>query len=133
MATLAQIVVLAQNKVFSARLQAAAMTIALEVMAEAESVFANANRRSLASGVIAQPDAYEARMAIAVLTDDATYRTQAVDPAKGQPSTAADVKLDATADKDLLTRLRAVWNLLAGVMPETPTIPGGDLPPPGVG
>jgi hypothetical protein len=132
-ATLAQQVALASNRDFSARLIAGAVTVALDVLAEPETVWGNPARRSLALGVLGNPTGYETRLAYAVLTDAATYTSQALDPTKGKPSTAADVKIDATADKDLMTRLRGVWNLIAGVPPETVTLPGGDLPPSGVG
>jgi cell division septation protein DedD len=132
-ATLAQQVALAGNRDFSARLIAAAVTVALDVLAEPETVWGNAGRRSLALGVLGNPTSYEVRLAYAVLTDPATFVSQAFDPTKGKPTAATDVKIDATADKDLLTRLRAVWTLVAGVPPQTVTIPGGDLPPAGVG
>lgn len=133
MATLAQQVALAGNRDFSARLIAGAVTIALDVLAEPESTWGNANRRSLALGVLGNPTGYETRLAYAVLTDPVTFTSQALDPTKGKPTAATDVKIDVAADKELLTRLRAVWNLIAGVPPEPVTLPGGDLPPSGIG
>lgn len=76
MATLAQQVALAGNKVFSARLQAAGATIALEVLAEPAQVYGNPLRRSFASGVLGAPEGFEQRLAIAVLTDPATFASQ---------------------------------------------------------
>lgn len=112
MATLAQQVTLASNKVFSARLQAAGATVALEVLSEQEHIRGNPLRRSLAMGVLGTPEGFETRLAIAALTDDATFASQ-VSVGGGNPSP----KVDADADAALLTRLRAVWSLMAGVPP----------------
>jgi len=114
-ATLAQQVALAANKSFSARLQAAGATVALEVLAEPSTVHGNALRRSFATGVLSQPDAFEMRLAIAVLTDAATFDSQSTPGSGASPS--AQAKTDAAADDALLARLRAVWSLLAGVPP----------------
>ena len=111
MATLAQQVALAGNKTFSARLQAAGATVALEVLAESTTAYGNPLRRSFATGVLGTPGGFEQRLAIAVLTDDATYQSQVSNPA-GQPKT------DAEADDALLARLRAVWSLMSGVAPQ---------------
>lgn len=107
MATLAEQMALASNKTFSARLQAGAATVALEVLVEADVVRGNPLRRALALAVLGNPAAYEYRLAVAVLTDDATYREQ-----QGKAGG------DAASDAVLLTRLRAVWGVLAGVQPE---------------
>lgn len=112
MATLANQVTLATNPTFSARLAAAAATVALEVLAEAPNTTrGNPLRRTLATGVMSNPTAYQARLAIAVLTDDATFQSQIT----GTPPVP---KVDADADTALLVRLRAMWSLLAGVEPE---------------
>jgi hypothetical protein len=110
-ATLAQQVALANNKTFSARLQAAGATVALEVLAESTAAYGNPLRRSFATGVLGTPEGFETRLAIAVLTDDATYQSQVSNP-QGQPKT------DEAADAALLARLRAVWSLMAGVAPQ---------------
>ena len=110
MATLAQQVQLATNNTFSARLQAAGATVALEVLAEPLTVHGNALRRSLATGVLQTPDGFERRLAVAVLTDNDTFTSQIT----GSPPAP---KTDAVADDALLARLRAVWSLLAGVPP----------------
>jgi hypothetical protein len=113
MATLAQQVALSANKTFSARLTAAGATVALEVLVEPAEVRGNPLRRSLATGVLGSPGAYENRFATAVLTDDATYQSQVI----GGSSTNPQPKVDADADAALLARLRAVWSALAGVSP----------------
>lgn len=114
MATLAEQVRLSQNKVFSARLQAAGVAVALEVLAEPDTVRGNPLRRSLATGVIGSPAGYETRLAIAVLTDDVTYRSQVTNPGAVED---AEPKVDEAADEALLTRVREVWSLMAGVPP----------------
>lgn len=114
MATLAQQVALSTNRTFSARLQAAGATVALEVLAEPNWIHGNALRRSFATGVLGSPEGFEQRLSIAVLTDDGTYRSQVSNPDAPQ---AAAPKTDAEADIALLARLREVWSLLAGVPP----------------
>lgn len=113
MATLAQQVALRTNKTFSARLTAAGATVALEVLGESRAVRGNPLRRALATGVLTNPEAYEMRFAIAVLTDDGTYASQVANP--GTPNPAP--KTDEDADAALLARLRVVWSPLAGVEP----------------
>lgn len=113
MATLAQQVALSSNKTFSARLQAAGATVALEVLGEPAAIRGNPLRRMLATGVLGAPDAYETRFAIAVLTDPATFGSQVMNPDTPNPAP----KTDADADAALLARLRAVWSSLAGVEP----------------
>lgn len=114
MATLAQQVALAGNKTFSARLQAAGATVALEVLSETTEIYGNPLRRSLATGVLSAPAGFEARLAIAALTDDDTFRSQVTTP--DVPATAQP-KTDADADAALLERLREMWSVLAGVPP----------------
>lgn len=114
MATLANQVLLASNKTFSARLIAAGATVALEVLSERTQVRGSALRRSLATGVLTNPEGYETRLAVAVLTDDATFLSQ-ITTGAGQPTP----KVDGAADDALMARLRVVWSTLAGVEPET--------------
>jgi hypothetical protein len=106
-ATLTEQMTLAGNRTFSARLQAGAATVALEVLVEADVVRGNALRRSMALAVLGSPAAFEYRLALAVLTDPSTY-TEQVGKAGG----------DAQSDAVLLARLRAMWSVLAGVPPE---------------
>ncbi len=114
MATLAQQVALATNKTFSARLQAAGATVALEVLAEQGGVRGNPVRRGMALGFLGNPEGYEARFATAVLTDDATYQSQVTGGSGSNPQP----KVDEAADAALLARLRSVGSTLAGVEPE---------------
>lgn len=114
MPTLMQQVQLATNATFGSRLTAAGAAVAMEVLAEPVATRGNPSRRSMASGVLGTPDGYTMRLAVAVVTDPAAYASQVVDPdGEGVP----EARTDTDADAALVSRLRSVWSLLAGVPP----------------
>ena len=107
MARLSDRVVLVTEVAFAARVAMAAVIVAVDVAQEPAGTPHRPLRTSLASAVLSDPIAQGRRLAAVVLADDPLS-----DQAIGRPTDPAAI---AALDAAIVARLRATWNVLAGV------------------
>lgn len=109
MATLKQQYDASQDPVLVSRVRMATLNVVAEVLKESDTTPNHDMRVRLARSILNNPQSFEQRITAAIIIDHNTLVAQfdtTVSPPKA--------KEDQAADTALLTRLRAVWNDLAG-------------------
>lgn len=115
MARLPDRVTLVTEVAFAARVAMAAVIVAIDAVGEPANTPHRPQRVTLASSVLSDPIAQGRRLAAVILADDALS-----DQAVARPTEATAV---AALDAAIIARLRATWNVSAGVTepPAEPT------------
>lgn len=102
---------LVRNPTFAARVRTAFTRVAREVLAEAPEVDGNPLRVALARSVLNPNDFTAPGLAPVIASDPAVSEAAAAGRITGEPDSAQA----AVTDEQILTAVRAAWNLTAGV------------------